>query len=152
MLKNLDEKTKEIIIKEEIIKERKKVEKILIEAKTKAELSEQLKTSFLQNMSHEIRTPMNAIVGFSQLLKEEGITDKMRNDFVENVSTNAESLLGLIDDILDVSQLETDQLKIKQDICNLNELIRGLESIYNEKLTNMEKGKIKLSAVYPSLV
>ena len=69
LIRNLDEKTKEIIVKEEIIKERKKAEKELIAAKERAELSDKLKTSFLNNMSHEIRTPMNAIVGLSEMLR-----------------------------------------------------------------------------------
>ncbi len=150
LLKNLDEKTKEIIVKEEIIKERKKVEKILIDAKNKAELSEKLKTAFLQNMSHEIRTPMNAIVGFSQLLKEEGITTKSRDEFVKNISTNAESLLKLIDDILDLSSLETKQLELILDIYSVNEIILDLESLYQQRLINEGKTAIALSSSVPA--
>lgn len=135
LLKNLDEKTKEIIVKEEIIKERKKVEKILIEAKTKAELSDKLKSSFLRNMSHEIRTPMNAIVGFTQLLCEEGLSIESRNDFIANVSANAESLLKLIDDILDLSKLETNQLEIEIEELEVNDLIRDVEIILRKRLS-----------------
>ena len=82
LLKNLDEKTKEIIVKEEIIKERKKTEKELIAAKERAELSDKLKSSFLTNMSHEIRTPMNAIVGLSELLRDNYYSEKKRQNLL----------------------------------------------------------------------
>jgi signal transduction histidine kinase len=149
LLKNLDEKSKEIIVKEEIIKERKKVEAVLIEAKTKAELSEKLKTSFLQNMSHEIRTPMNAIVGFSQLLKEEGLSEHDRNEFIKNVTNNAESLLHLIDDILDVSKLESNQLLITEAVCDLADIFENLNAHYLSVLKNEGKEAIKLSLILP---
>ena len=149
LLKNLDEKTKEIIIKEEIIKERKKVEKVLIEAKTKAEMSEKLKTSFLENMSHEIRTPMNAIVGFSDLLKNVGGLDPKQLGYINIIDSNAESLLTLIDDILDVSQLETNQLKVNQGTCKVNFMIDGLKSKYMEVLKNQEKSGVELITRVP---
>jgi signal transduction histidine kinase/sugar lactone lactonase YvrE len=144
LLKNLDDKTKEIIVKEEIIKERKKVEKILIEAKTKAEQSDKLKTSFLQNMSHEIRTPMNAIVGFSQLLKEESLSPQDRNRFVENVSINAGSLLQLIDNILDLSKLESNQLEIEKGPCLVNPLMDELEHTFLRHLQKVDSLDIHL--------
>ena len=134
LLKKIDEKTKDLIVKEEIIKERKKVEKVLIEAKTKAELSEKLKTSFLQNMSHEIRTPMNTVVGFSELLMKNTKVDTKQTEYINVIHTNAENLLTIIDDILDVSQLETNQLKVKQGNCKVDEMIDGLKSKYMEVL------------------
>jgi signal transduction histidine kinase len=149
LLKNLDEKTKEIIVKEEIIKERKKVEKILIEAKTKAELSEKLKTAFLQNMSHEIRTPMNAIVGFTQLLNEEGLSNEVKKEFINNVLTNAESLLKLINDILDLSKLETNQLVIEKEKLRVNTLIRDVELIFRKRLSVENKANIEFATRCP---
>ena len=150
LLRNIDEKTKEIIVKEEIIKERKKVEKILIEAKTKAELSEKLKTSFLQNMSHEIRTPMNAIVGFTQLLKEDNLSVESRDEFIDNVSVNAEALLKLIDDILDLSKLETNQLEVSQESCNVKILLTELEAVFRKRLENEVNKDIELVTSDPS--
>jgi signal transduction histidine kinase/ActR/RegA family two-component response regulator len=144
LLINLDEKTKDIIVKEEIIKERKKVEKELIEAKTRAELSDKLKTSFLSNMSHEIRTPMNAIVGMSNLLKDKDFSEEEHEQFIDSILKNSESLLDLIGDILDVSKLETNQLHIKKGPCNVNDMIRGLYSKYLEELENLGKSEIKL--------
>jgi len=149
LLKNLDEKTKDIIVKEEIIKERKKVEQVLIEAKTKAELSEKLKTAFLQNMSHEIRTPMNAIVGFSDLLKNSEGIDTKQSEYIKIINTNAENLLSIIDDILDISQLETNQLKIKQGVCKLNTMISGLKLKYRDILNDNGKKEVELIAMSP---
>ena len=150
LLENLDEKTKEIIVKEEIIKERKKVEQILIDAKNRAELYEQLKTSFLQNISHEIRTPMNAIVGFSQLLKEDTLAKENRDEFIEAISENADSLLKLIDDILDLSKLETKQLTIKLEPCPVNNIINELESFFQQRIINEGRTGIELSAAFPT--
>jgi signal transduction histidine kinase len=119
LLKKLDDKTKEIIVKEEIIKERKKIEKELIAAKNKAELSDKLKSSFLTNISHEIRTPMNAIVGLSELLKEKGYSQQEKTDFLNLIVSNSNSLLGLIDDILDISKIESNQLNINIKNCHI---------------------------------
>jgi len=149
LLKKLDEKSREVIVKEEIIKERKSVEKVLIEAKTKAETSEKLKTSFLQNMSHEIRTPMNAIVGFSQLLLEKEWPVESRNEFIHTISTNAQSLLALIDNILDLSKLETNQLKIEENNCRVNQLMTNLETTFLNRLSEAGKSEIELRMVCP---
>jgi len=149
LMKNLDEKTKEIIVKEEIIKERKKVEKVLIEAKAKAEQSEKLKTAFLQNISHEIRTPMNAIVGFSQLLREDTIAIEDRNKYSKNVSDNAESLLTLVDNIIDLSKLETDQLEFNPEPIPVNLVINKAEEFALKRMRKVGKEEIKLIKACP---
>lgn len=151
LLRNIDEKTKEIIVKEEIIRERKRVEKVLIEARNKAEQAEKLKTAFLQNMSHEIRTPMNAIVGFSQLLKEEGLEIEQRNEFVEDISVNAESLLKLIDNILDLSKLETDQLEIQIQPYLVNDIVTQLGSEYHDRLIKLKMEDVSFSMDLPDI-
>jgi len=149
LLKNLDEKTKEIIVKEEIIKERKKVEKVLIEAKTKAEESDRLKSSFLQNISHEIRTPMNAIVGFSQLLKEDGITIEDRDQYIKRVSDNADSLLKLVDNIIELSKLETNKLELKPESILVNSVMDEVEGFVLDRLRKEKKEEIELIKVNP---
>lgn len=83
-------------------------------AKIKAEESEQLKMAFLANMSHEIRTPLNAIVGFSSLITDDFYDTEERNKFASLINTNSNSLLVLIDDILDLSKIEANQLTIKR--------------------------------------
>jgi signal transduction histidine kinase len=142
LLKNLDEKTKEIIVKEEIIKERKKAEKELIAAKERAELSDKLKSSFLSNMSHEIRTPMNAIVGLSELLKDKGYSDEERTEFVNLIVSNSHNLLGLIDDIVDISKIESNQLNINLKDCQVYPLLIDLYRRFSEEIKSGEKSHL----------
>ncbi|MBP5589096.1 MAG: two-component sensor histidine kinase, partial [Bacteroidales bacterium] len=86
----------------------KQNEKNLIRAKEQAEESEMLKSAFLANMSHEIRTPLNAIVGFSSVIcDEEDLSPEEKKKYSDLVSTNSNLLLGLIEDILDLSSLES---------------------------------------------
>jgi signal transduction histidine kinase/ligand-binding sensor domain-containing protein/CheY-like chemotaxis protein len=142
LLKNLDEKTKEIIVKEEIIKERKKAEKELIAARDRAELSDKLKSSFLTNMSHEIRTPMNAIVGLSELLKDKYYSEEEKVEFLDLIVSNSISLLGLIDDILDLSKIESNQLNIHFKACAVYPLLDELYQRYAAELKSREKSDI----------
>ena len=142
LLKKIDDKTKEIIVKEEIIKERKKIEKELIAAKEKAELSDKLKSSFLTNMSHEIRTPMNAIVGLSELLKDKAFSEDDKTDFINLIVSNSNSLLGLIDDILDISKIESNQLNIVMKNCEVYPVLNELYLRYNKEIKAKEKSHL----------
>jgi signal transduction histidine kinase/DNA-binding response OmpR family regulator len=83
----------------------------------------QLKTQFLATMSHELRTPMNAIIGFSQLLQRQPITDSQR-DMVGRILNNGKNLLALINDILDLSKIEAGRLDLKLDKFNLSNLLQ----------------------------
>ncbi len=93
-------------------KNRDEIEKKLEIAKNKAIEADRLKTAFLTNISHELRTPMNAILGFSALLTESGISDEKRKQFVEIITQSGNTLLNLVEDILDISKIEAGQLKI----------------------------------------
>ncbi|MEG1621918.1 MAG: ATP-binding protein [Alistipes sp.] len=84
----------------------------LIIAKAKAEESDMLKSAFLANMSHEIRTPLNAIVGFSSLMQDEELTKEDRSEYCSIVVSNSEMLLTLLNDILDISRLESGKIKL----------------------------------------
>jgi len=99
----------------------------LTEAKNKAEESNQLKSSFLANMSHEIRTPLNAIQGFSELISSKDLKPAKKEKFANIINTNCQSLTHLIDEILDLSKIESGQIKLidqKFDIIScLNEVI-----------------------------
>lgn len=86
----------------------------LIKAKDKAIEADNLKSLFLANMSHEIRTPMNAIIGFSNMLREEDLTPEDKNSFIDVIQSNGNSLMSLIDAIVDFSKLETDQMVISE--------------------------------------
>lgn len=91
----------------------------LAEAKKKAELSDQLKSAFLSNMSHEIRTPMNGIIGFSQLLLSPKTKDEEKEHFISIINTSCQYLLNIINDIIDVSKIETGAVRLEKTIFNL---------------------------------
>ena len=97
-------------------------------AKEKAEESDRLKSAFLANMSHEIRTPLNAIVGFSNVLVSDDFSEDERQRFVNIIQTNSDLLLRLINDILDISRLETGRLKFTYEKHDLIHLCRGILS------------------------
>jgi PAS domain S-box-containing protein len=114
------------------ISKMKQVETELLEAKEKAESSNRLKTAFLQNMSHEIRTPMNGIMGFSELLKEDEIDEIERNEYIDIIHRNSQQLLQIVNDILDISRLDTGEIKIQKQNVDLPALIE-MENRFFEK-------------------
>lgn len=114
------------------ITERKVIETELLEAKVKAEQSDQLKTAFLANMSHEIRTPLNAIVGFAKILPE--ITDEMeRASIINIIDTNSDQLLMLINDILGLSKIEAGTIEFVDIPANLTDLCQNIYCTLIEK-------------------
>lgn len=113
------------------ITERKRMELDLIVEKQNAEDANRLKSEFIKNMSHEIRTPMNGIVGFSEMLDNDKITTEKRKYYSKIVQNSGQQLLKIIDDILEISTLETKQDKIKQEEFCLNDLLMELFSIFN---------------------
>ena len=127
------------------ITERKQIEDELIKAKDKAEESDRLKTAFLQNMSHEIRTPMNSIIGFSDLLKDNFDNKAKLSKFTEIISRRSNDLLEIINDILDIAKIESGQLPINMEECNLNELFDELTIFYNEYKKRIDKQNINFN-------
>ncbi|MCD6333343.1 MAG: PAS domain-containing protein [Bacteroidales bacterium] len=116
------------------ITKRKESEIKLVQAKLKAQESDRLKSAFLANMSHEIRTPLNAIIGFTQIIMEEELTEEEKSRYSTYIYQNSNQLINLITDIIDISKLESNQLKIKDSTFNLNqELDEIKEIIENEK-------------------
>jgi len=103
------------------ITERKQFEQELIKAKEKAEESDRLKSAFLANMSHEIRTPMNGILGFTELLKEPDLKDEEVRDYVRIIEESGYRMLDTINDLIDISTIETGQVKIVISEINLHE-------------------------------
>ena len=106
----------------------------------KAKIADKLKSSFLANMSHEIRTPLNAIVGFSNLLADGTIKEEEKELYVSIINTSNETLLQLIDDILDVSMIEANQVKINKEHFSVNELMQNLEKTYTP-IIQKKRGK-----------
>ena len=116
--------------------------------KEKAEQSDILKSSFLSNMSHEIRTPMNGILGFSQLLINE--TDpKVRSNYVNIINESGESLLNLINDILDISEIEAGQGKIVHKSFKLHTLLKELQDSFSAEKKRLNKESIDIVLELP---
>ncbi|MDX9695092.1 MAG: cache domain-containing protein [Bacteroidales bacterium] len=119
------------------ITNQKLIEQSLNEAKLKAEESDRLKTAFLTNMSHEIRTPMNAIIGFSTLVKNQNLSEQDKAEYLNIIEKSANNLLTIIDDIIDVSKLEAEQLSINKINTNINtiidDLLVGFEALKKSK-------------------
>lgn len=105
----------------------------LVKSKEKAEESNRLKTEFLNNMSHEIRTPMNGILGFSEFLTDENLPIAKRNYFIKIIQNSGNQLLRVIDDILEISRLETKQVRVLEKPVNLNDLLMELFSVFDLK-------------------
>ncbi len=131
------------------ITKRKEAEFELKKALEKAEESDRLKTAFLANMSHEIRTPMNAILGFSELLTMPDITGKESEEFVKLIQGNSNSLLNLINDIIDIAKIEAEQLKIYKSDFSLNKLIDDLYHIHKEKKKEEIKSYVSINKNIP---
>lgn len=115
------------------ITERKLNEIALQEAKEKAEESDRLKSAFLKNLSHEIRTPMNGIMGFSSMLEEDGLSTRSRSEYIRIINRNGEQLLRIIDDIIDISKLESGQLSACKEQFGLHALLENIRTVYAEK-------------------
>ena len=125
----------QVVLIHQDISEIKEKERDLIKAKQKAEESDRLKTEFLHNLSHEIRTPMNAIIGFSELLSELDTTE-LQKKYTTIIKNSSNQLLRIIDDILEISALETKHVKvIESEIC-LNNTLTELLAVFIEESKN----------------
>lgn len=117
-----------VVLKYYDVTVKQRAAKELERAKIAAETSDRLKSMFISNMSHEIRTPLNAIVGFSELLVHTG-DDTKKQEYLSIIKRNNELLLQLINDILDLSKIESDTLEFVYNYVNINELLKDIELI-----------------------
>lgn len=126
------------------ITDRKKMLQELIAAKEKAEESDRLKTVFLQNMSHEIRTPMNAILGFLNLLQVPDMENEIRKNYIDIIQKSGERLLKTINDIIEISKIESKQIAVQYSEVNIAEVMNHYLNFF--KYQSEEKGlSLKLS-------
>lgn len=127
-------------------KEKIDYDEAIIKSKEEAETANKAKSLFLANMSHEIRTPLNAVLGYSDLLKMNA-KDSQTLDYINGIIKGGNSLLTLINDILDLSKIEAGQLAIKNEPMALKNLINDIVQIFSQKA---ESKKIILRSDIPS--
>ncbi len=127
---------------------RKELEEELIIEKKKVEEADRLKSAFLTNISHEIRTPMNGIIGFSQLLQDEKLASDKRINFINIIEKNSQVLMNLVNDIIDISKIESGQLKLNYSELNVNTFIDEMYTWANnekrlKQIKNLEIKSVK---------
>jgi PAS domain S-box-containing protein len=141
-LRDTSGKPERFVFMHENITERKIAEQELIKAKDRAEESDRLKSAFLANMSHEIRTPMNGILGFSELLKEPGLTGDQQQVYIGIIEKSGLRMLNIINNIIDISKIEAGLVKLYIKESNINE---QFEFIYTFFKPEVEAKGMKLT-------
>jgi PAS domain S-box-containing protein len=136
-----------IDIKEDIT-ERKIAEQELIKAKLQAEESDRLKLVFLANMSHEIRTPMNGILGFTELLKLPHLSGEEQQEYIHIIEKSGKRMLNIINDIINISKIESGQIEIVSSKTNINEQINYIRTFFKPE-AKQKKIKIYFSKELP---
>ncbi len=131
------------------ITERKAWEKALTAAKEKAEESDLLKSAFLANMSHEIRTPMNAILGFSELLKTEGLSREARDEYIKIINSKGNELMLIINDIIDISKIEAGDIQISKSEVTVLKFLQNQFKEFSEEKSLMNKDEIQFRLKLP---
>lgn len=152
-----------------IVFQREKMIQDLIHAKEKAEESDRLKTAFLANISHEIRTPMNGILGFLELLAQPNLEEGQKDKYLEIVNKSGQRLLNTINNIVEVSKIESAQLEVSYDSTDISEVMgyhydfftqqaqqKGLTLLMNQKVSGKEAqintDKAKLEGILTNLI
>lgn len=120
----------------EDISERKKLENKLSQSKLKAEESDKLKSSFLANLSHEVRTPLNSIMGFTNLMLSEGISDEERKEYGGFVESSSNQLITMMDNILKISMIELGQMSLRFSTFKMCELFHEIKSYYQQAIAD----------------
>lgn len=139
----LNQRNKDLeIIYTELTQKNKELDlsiKHLHQAQKKSLENDRLKTTFLSNLSHEIRTPMNVILGFSELLKTNSITIDERNEYIDIINLNGRRLLKVMDNLIDISKLQTRLIQEGPKAFNLNEKLESIFNHYTKEITLLQK-------------
>ncbi|NOY36643.1 MAG: PAS domain S-box protein [Chlorobi bacterium] len=131
------------------ITEKIKQEQELKTALEKAEQSDRLKTAFLTNMSHEIRTPMNAIVGFANILAQQTLPETEQKEYASYIEQSSDTLLHLINDILDISKIEAGEINLHKEQFLLNDFMKSLIPVFEEHKKKYQKGNLDIQLIAP---
>ena len=147
----LEEKNHKIKVQNQ---EYKHLNEELIIAKNHAEESDKLKTSFLANMSHEIRTPMNGILGFAGLLKDPLLSGDEHKEYIEIIEKSGIRMLNIINDIIDISKIESGLMKVKMTESNINDQIEYVYTFFKPEveIKGMKLSHIKSLASIDSII
>lgn len=129
----LTQKSKQLDEKQELIRQLDERTRELIIAKNRAEESDRLKTAFLNNISHEIRTPLHAVCGFSKFLDDDAFSSEEKAEFIKTINKNAEELLHMVNEIMDISLIEANQNIVVDEPFAVDDLLKEMETIYQEK-------------------
>lgn len=114
-------------------------------AKNKAEESDKLKSAFLANISHEIRTPLNAILGYTHLMTSRELPADQKTEFEGYISSGSKRLLNLIDDVITLSKIESEQIEITKNTFRLNSFLKEFLDYCNIRINECEKENINIS-------
>lgn len=125
------------------ITRRKTTEHELVKALQRAEESDRLKTAFLAAMSHEIRTPMNHIIGFSEFLKDPALNPAEREEYGQIIYESGQTLLRLIEDIIDIARLESRQMITNPTVFGVDDFIRGIYHTFSQQLSKKSRHAIE---------
>jgi signal transduction histidine kinase len=115
------------------IAEQKRVALVLQEAKQAAEAANRAKSAFLANMSHEIRTPLGAVIGFADLLAEQSSSREEKNMYISAIKRNGELLVRIINDVLDLSKIESGKFQISTQNTSLHEIIADIRTLFEQQ-------------------
>ncbi|MBP7508861.1 MAG: response regulator [Prolixibacteraceae bacterium] len=148
LTRNLIESNEELLKKNEELNQEiglhKKTQLELIKEKEYAESCNRLKSAFLANMSHEIRTPMNSIMGFLSIIEDEELPTELKKEYMQIIQSSCTQLLHIIDDIIEISKIDTGNVELRMETFSLNSI---MERLYDRMILSLKGSSIEFNLV-----